>query len=991
MSNGLTIYSFGDADFMGSVLNAVAMLTNNGDIYRLAMIGAMVGLIMVGLRMIVTGGREFPFWHLLLGLVLAVIFLKPTTDVWVQPITPQPGSVYNTAQKVSNVPYLVALPGFFLSNIGYALTLDMEQAFSMPDGSGITSNGMSTPMELMAAPSKLFQACQAGGALACSTAAAEMQTYLHDCAFPAAAKGELPMSQNLNTLTGMASIDVQDKWLTTTTRLPANGDASAAAQGTATSVSCPELSARLGKLFGDKTLYGKLLDSTSVAQAAQKKTGVSATDAVAGAFSNYGFAIGGKLGDYYASLLMASNWRAAKTGGPMAFEQTQGMDTAVEQASFQRMMQASGESNMFLRIMRPMIGFFESLIYALAPFMAFLLLLGPFGWKMITRYAMVTLWVEMWFPILAIVNLYGSWQLTHAANITNAMIASGTALSNIGMINTTDQIVSLLTSSAMLVAATPAIALSIVYGTSITATFLAGKLGGADHINEKIPAPDGWKEMPISQNSAIFSGDQTSGAYRSGQPGVQTTFTVNNAKAHQAESAYRAMQTSSLGFSSALTHAFNDGLQWSSQDSSVASDQLTSAHDTSLTDAASLLRQSGVQVNNNQDVVDASMVFSSAEHGSTSTTGSTEGYATKTGAEASASTPQVKGAPKSPGVSGSMGANLHTDLYNKDEASKSYKEGAGQDGSARHTRQWAQSVMAAAGRNQQLADALRTTAAHSVQAVANTTSGQSRGITNTSALGRAASDLDTKAQTYSNKALESASSTVGETIGVNALSKSVLDDLKASGGFDSFRASGEALLGRHSIDLNKGSVDVKGIPDHDQQEVAAILLGLHGDGRGAGFMPREHAEARAEMFNQILANHGDLGGVNAAATSGNAEANAGIASDVAPGAARAEAANVTGSSTNDTNMAAAQGAVAASTQTTRDDVAVNSNSNPGAVDAYEKHAEAAKTQTQYDPNDPIHKGARDVSVRSGNKHEQAAEQYDDVSKPFYEKLEFWKK
>ncbi len=847
MSDGLTIYALGDTDFMIAVLNGVAAMTNDHDIYRLAMIGALCGVIAVVFRMITTGGREFPFWHLLLSIVLAVVLLKPTTTVWVQPLTPQPGSIQGmSAQKVDNVPYLVALPGFFITHIGIGITEAMDTAFQMPDGSGIASGGLLSELEVMAAPSRLFHTCTANGAAACSVTSEAVQTYLHDCVFPASAKGELPLSTNLNTMTGIAAVAVNDAWLTTTTKLPLSGDPTAPLS-TPQSVSCPDLKTRMSNLFGSQALYSKLLDPTSSAAGlpVASNTG-GATNAIAASFASYNFDIGKNLGNYYADMYLASNWRLAQAGGPMAFAQSSALDTAVEQASFQRAMQVMGEQSMFMKIMRPMIGFFESLIYAIAPFMAFLLMVGPTGLSMIMRYIMVTLWVEMWFPILAIVNLYIGVQLEHAANMLKGINGVAQPVSVTGMITMTDNIVNLMTTGSMLAASTPALALSLIYGGAVTATFLAGKLGGADHINEKIPAPDGMKEMPVTQYAAMFSGNQVTGAVATGQSNIDPVIATGSTVSRNVSSAQKELESASDNFSKQLGLAMQNGMTWAHGDSVNATDTLTSSRDTSLQEAEQLAHKYGVDYGTTQNLVTEAV------------NGNSMSYEGRVGGDAAAGF-KVAGTGAGFTAGGSASTKENHGLSTK-----------GTDGKAAST-----TLSQVASEHRDLSDSLKRLAAHSVLAVQNTNSSAARSFTQNTGLTKAAQDVVSKERSYS--IAQSASDSVGisQSRHLSDLSQSVLGRLQATGSYAVNMANWQQLLG-DGFEKNMQSDAVRGIADPAQREVAAAILGLAGQGSGYNFMPREMSQQRADAFDSLMAGHSDVARSFESARSTDANAYEGV-------------------------------------------------------------------------------------------------------------------
>jgi conjugal transfer mating pair stabilization protein TraG len=163
--------------------------------------------------------------------------------------------------------------------------------------------------------------------------------------------------------------------------------------------------------------------------------------------------------------------------------------TQTSQAIQQRNSQWATEQNLFIAIMQPMMVYFEGFIFAVGPFMAFAIGLGPLGVRMVGKYLLFGLWIQLWMPILAISNLY--LILTAQRAFEALATQNGALLPSLRALYETDLLLqSYLGTAGMLIASTPAISLMLIYGSAITATHLAGRLQGGDHINERLTAPD---------------------------------------------------------------------------------------------------------------------------------------------------------------------------------------------------------------------------------------------------------------------------------------------------------------------------------------------------------------------------------------------------------------------------------------------------------------------------------------------------------------------
>tara|TARA_R110001583_G_scaffold18497_9_gene73502 strand:- start:925 stop:3714 length:2790 start_codon:yes stop_codon:yes gene_type:complete len=174
-------------------------------------------------------------------------------------------------------------------------------------------------------------------------------------------------------------------------------------------------------------------------------------------------------------------------------------------------MQWAGEQSMFLTVVRPMLTWFEGLVYAVTPIAAFVLVMGPMGIKMAGKWLMLLLWIQFWMPVLAVVNLFvitGSEQTIAAMTEPVGSIAFMWALDS--------ELMTWLSMGGMLASSTPAIALMLIYGSAVTATHMAGRLQGGDFVNEKIASPDQIGAAPLNQLSAAMSTGMQSGSIMDG-------------------------------------------------------------------------------------------------------------------------------------------------------------------------------------------------------------------------------------------------------------------------------------------------------------------------------------------------------------------------------------------------------------------------------------------------------------------------------------------
>ena len=178
----------------------------------------------------------------------------------------------------------------------------------------------------------------------------------------------------------------------------------------------------------------------------------------------------------------------------------------VGQAVMQRNIQWAAEQSVFVTTVRPFVTFFEGFVYAISPFMAILICMGGFGIGIALRYFQTLIWIQLWMPILCIINAYVYSGLK--AEVARSLTAgrSWDSPSALDALHAATQ--NWAATAGMLAAATPLIALFVVTASTYTFTTVAGRMGGRDHVDEKIMAPDALSQPPIlanEQNAAVLT------------------------------------------------------------------------------------------------------------------------------------------------------------------------------------------------------------------------------------------------------------------------------------------------------------------------------------------------------------------------------------------------------------------------------------------------------------------------------------------------------
>ena len=547
-----TIYSIGDFEFLEQVLIAIAMLGGVGDFAQMTKIGLGIGVLATMLSAIAKGGRNRDPACTDRVPALATMFI-PTARVQVE------DTYTGDIRVVDNVPIGPAAAGGIISAIGFKLTRLFEVAYS-PIIPKVTQTEFAESLRILndirykAINDSVWTAMNqdAGGGFV--NLHKSWSAYVKDCTFK---KIDLGMAspEELSKMPFRDAIRFQSQLFGTQVfTTPADPEGTnlncteAFAELDAKTVMGPETTAEFTTLLG--------FDSNNLpaGQTSQTKT-QSALDALLGS------AITAQTYMEVAVLEPIMLQAATKKYG-----QIHDMAGAimVNQAIQQRNTTWAAEQTLFMTVIRPMLAFFEAFIYAITPIMAFVIVLGSKGVQLAGKYFMLLIWVQLWMPILSVINLY---MYTSAARKMDTLAAMGShnwdsfyALS--ATANTAEHWIA---TGGVLAASTPALSLMLIYGSAVTATHLAGwsdstidpTIGGT---------PDLMKSSPMLSSRTGFDGNETTGAIKQGaeKSDVQVSAgqEMSNVAASYSSQANRSMASFKEGLQSSVQNADGQTYNW---------------------------------------------------------------------------------------------------------------------------------------------------------------------------------------------------------------------------------------------------------------------------------------------------------------------------------------------------------------------------------------------------------------------------------------------
>lgn len=562
------IYSIGDSAFLAQILNAVAMICGTGDFVQLVSIGLIIGLIIICVQSIMGGVRELSLQHLLMGWIMYACFFGPSVTVTIE------DAYTGQVRVVDNVPLGVGFSGSLISNIGYGVTVLFEQGYQ--NVATITNEPFAESLrELQAVRRnldnpKVMQAINDTLA-ANSDVSRSLHNYLRECTMMKLANGAISLDE-LRTESWAEAIRFESQVFGTRLYLNGTQDLTCSAAWAPLSNALNQINAgaviqEINRAIGVVDNNGQYPQHTDSIDAALNQLGNVSTD----------------VQDFIKASIIEPIYQRAAQSYYTDYHDVAAA-TMVSQAINQRNTQWAAEQSMFMTTVRPILTFFEGFIYAITPLMGFLFVIGQFGIRLAMRYFQTVIWIQLWMPVMSICNLY----IIMAARSEMASLGAS-RLDSFYALNRMDDLVSTwLATGGMLCTATPIIALFLVTGSTYAFTTLANRLGGGDHINEKVASPDALAVSAVHSQGAWQSGDSF-GMQRTGSEGMFQTLdlgamasaNVSSARARMDQAANTLTDTIANNMSSGKTFQVNDQFATALSENLDASKSaaLTSMHD----------------------------------------------------------------------------------------------------------------------------------------------------------------------------------------------------------------------------------------------------------------------------------------------------------------------------------------------------------------------------------------------------------------------------
>lgn len=529
------IYSIGESSFLEQIFISIAAISGSGNMASVAAIGGLLGVLFVVIQSIYNGAQSINFQHVLMGLILYMCMFGPTTTILIE------DAYTGQVRVVDNVPIAVGISGGIISQVGYGLSVMFDQGFA-PIEHGASRRRYMESLEILtelhrngndsAIFTSLNNAIGPGADIRRS-----WNNYIRECTVTKIDLGESSVDEIMNQPIYDA-LQFNSKIYGTQVFLPA-----------AENLSCTDAFAKL------KTNTDLIKDNPTVLNQINQVLGYDPASAAMGATSETPMqraeralhALQDNTSSAYEFMkvsILEPLYMDAVTGRHMDVHDNTAA-IMVNEAIAQRNVQWAAEHSQFMTVARPLMTFFEGFVYAVTPIMAFLIMLGSMGMMLAMKYVQTLIWIQLWMPTLAVINLY----LQNAVSTELNSKLGGSNIESMYALNTAaDVLSSWIATGGMLAASTPVISLFFVMGSTYALTGLAQRAGGGDHTNEKMMAPDITTSGPLAQFAPEHQGDMVRGLQASGSQSTMSSVSMAAGVDSAVSSASTNMQQASQQF-----------------------------------------------------------------------------------------------------------------------------------------------------------------------------------------------------------------------------------------------------------------------------------------------------------------------------------------------------------------------------------------------------------------------------------------------------------
>lgn len=530
-----TVITFGDFGLMVQAFNGIAALTNHSSFVFIPTMGILIGLLYMTSRYITTFRMDLH--HLITGVLLFYVMFVPKATVLLE--SPTTGSVV----PVANVPIGLAAPLAITSQMGVYFTEQFETVFSVPSEASLLENGYSDALTILLKVRDFdIKATDANSSAASALnqdVERSVQDYLTDCVMyniysvaPTITWAQIKQNTDPNIWNILKTDYV-------------NIDTTLYLDGAPVFESCSKAWDDINtKVFTSTAKVDSIGQSLMAMLGSAKTSAMTYDERLDVALGAIGISAGNSQRYMINSLMinMLSNSDSIYSSKASDL----GATIMKTQATNQNNTRWAAEESQFVRYSKPIISFIELFVIAATPIMAFVIVaFGQSGFMLAFKYIMMIVWVSMWAPTLALSNFFIHYKIVDF--IQNYALQHATvndSILNLGSLPLLwTQLQDWVAVGGMMAAATPALTLMLIYGSSVTATNLASKMNQGQSVDEKTLAPDIQKSAPIVNNQPAFDGTNTTGYNGAGSSMFNSQVDMKQASSSSAKYSQSLMES----------------------------------------------------------------------------------------------------------------------------------------------------------------------------------------------------------------------------------------------------------------------------------------------------------------------------------------------------------------------------------------------------------------------------------------------------------------
>ena len=525
-----TIYSIGDNAFLQAVLQGVAMLIGGADYTVTARIATLIGAVVVMFRSVQTGGHSFDPKEILVGIIIFGMVFGTTVTVAIENV------VTGAVVTQGGIPVGFAAPGSVVSLLGMRLTEQFEQAFSTPE---MLQHGFQSSLEtIKKVRINTMSVSNFGGANAPVSGAdvySSWVNYISECTIPGLEAGAVSFE------TIMRSSPFVDALVLNSV---VNGT-EIYTGGNATQTDCGAAFTQL-KNFTINNFVPQFLGQISVVLGGAAGSASDATNIINDALTGVGLGASATASDFVLTSVLVPIFLDALSQSSEA-TYSSSYATMVSDAARNRASQWMGQSSLFNLYIQPVLAFIEGFQYAVMPLMIIVILFGNGALPLIGKFLGMMLWIQLWYPILAIVNLYEHLALTGAMS---AMMGAGNGILTLaGTLQGDQSFLAWMAIGGLMASSVPMLAGAVAFGTWHGVQSLVAQIGGSETLRPDVAAPrEIGQQYSHYQMAPLTSVDPTLGLRQTGSDRVDPSMTYTVGDTRQVESARQASEQATKEF-----------------------------------------------------------------------------------------------------------------------------------------------------------------------------------------------------------------------------------------------------------------------------------------------------------------------------------------------------------------------------------------------------------------------------------------------------------